>query len=154
MMHSTDFTTVDIVYRTCLTIVRHIRNHVEEARGGIHTRLFSHILHPEKDFIYIGTSPEAYSATEANPKFRPHPEHVVPCAVLVGEVRRLVKEGRHNDMEIGRLLQKNWMLAFITKEQADHLDYQLGFKSTMPKGWCFENGDPMARFKAGNITLK
>jgi len=137
----------EIVYRTCLTVVRHIRNHVEEERGGVHTRLFSHILHPEEEFVYIGQSPEVVSASNI------HPEHVVPCVVLIEETRRLIKEGKLGDEEIAKLLQKHWKIAFITKDQAKLVDYDLGYKSKMPDGWCFETGDSLARLNEANITL-
>ncbi|MGV8805188.1 MAG: hypothetical protein ACWA6Y_09520 [Polaromonas sp.] len=141
------FTKDDFVYRTCQTVVRHIRNHVEERRGGIHTRLFSHILHPERDFVYIGHSAEAIAGIDI------HCEHVVPCVVLVMETRRLIQEDQLDDDEIAKLLQKHWKIALITKKQARHIDLELGYKSKMPAGWNFETGETLARLDKANITL-
>ncbi|MGJ0483974.1 MAG: hypothetical protein ACR65R_05490 [Methylomicrobium sp.] len=137
----------EIVYRTCKTVVRHIRNHVEEDRGGIHTRLFSHILHPENDFVCLGKSSATNSSEDT------HPEHVVPCVVLVEETRRLIREGQLTDDDIAKLLQKHWKIALITKNEARTIDYELGYKSTMPEGWCFETGDTLARLRAANINI-
>lgn len=36
----TKFSIDEIVYRTCKTVVQHVKNHVEEERGGIHSRFF------------------------------------------------------------------------------------------------------------------
>ena len=141
------YTKEDIVYRTCLVLTRHIRNQVEENRNGNHTRIFSHLLHPEIDFVYLGKS------TKVTPETNTHPEHVVPCAVLLLETRRLIEESKIRDDEIAKLLQKHWKIAIITKEEANILDRDLGYKSIMPIGWSFEHGDTMARLKEGNITL-
>lgn len=141
------FTQDDFVYRTCQTVVRHIRNHVEEGRGGIHTRLFSHILHPERDFVYLGQSAEAAAGIDT------HCEHVVPCAVLIAETRRLIQEDQLDDDEIAKLLQKHWKIALVTKKQARHIDFELGYKSKMPTGWNFETGDTLARLDKANIAL-
>lgn len=144
----TTYAKEQIVHRTCLVLVRHIRNHVEEGRGGIHTRLFSHILHPEVDYVYAGRSPEAVTDLDI------HPEHVVPCAVLVDETRRLVIENKLNDDEIAQLLQRHWKIALITKKQARDIDVNLGYKSSMPRDWCFETGDTFARLKLAEIAIE
>jgi hypothetical protein len=137
----------ETVYRTCRLVVQHIRNHVETGHGGIHSRLFTHILHPERDFVGVGQSPEVLAGTE------PYPEHLVPCAVLIQETRRLILEKRLADEDIARLLQKHWKIALITKEQAKHIDFELRYRSTMPPGWCFETGDTFARLNEAGITL-
>ncbi len=143
------YTKEQIVHRTCLIIVRHIRNHVEEGRGGIHTRLFSHILHPEVEYVYAGRSPEVVVDSDI------HPEHVVPCSVLVDETRRLIIEDKANvkEIEIAQLLQRHWKIAFITKKQAHDIDVRLGYKSNMPLGWCFETGDTFERLKLARIKV-
>lgn len=149
-MQPMTYTKEQIVYRTCLIIVRHIRNHVEEDRGGINTRLFSHILHPEVDYVYAGRSPEVVDGSDM------HPEHVVPCAVLVDETRRLIREDKANDkeIEIAQLLHRHWKIVFITKKQARYIDVDLGYKSSMPRDWYFETGDTFARLKLARITIE
>jgi hypothetical protein len=141
------FSTNEVVYRASKTVVQLIRNHVEEERGGIHSRLFSHMLHPERDFVCIGQSDAVKGGASA------HPEHLVPCTILIQEVRRLLTESRLTDDEIAALLQKHWKIALISKEQARHIDFDLGYKSRMPDGWMFETGETLARLQSANISL-
>lgn len=141
------FSNEEIVYRTSRTLISHLRNHIEENRNGNHTRLFQHLLHPEERYVHLGTSTKVTATTPTRA------EHVVPCCVMLVESRRLVEEGRLSDDAIARLLQKHWKLATITREEAHHLDYTLGYKSTMPGGWCYESDDTLVRLKKANITL-
>jgi hypothetical protein len=93
----------DVVYETCLLIVRHFRNLVAHNGYGFNSRIFSHILHPEKEFVLIGTS------IEATQESTPYPEHVVPCAVLISECCRLISEN-FADAHIAELLQSTGKL--------------------------------------------
>ncbi len=136
----------EVVYETCLLIVRHFRNLLQYKINGFNTRLFSHMLHPERDFVFLGTSVEAKSASQL------HPEHVVPCAVLIGECCRLISEGQADEM-VAKLLRKHWKIALITKEQATELDHTRKWKSTMPPDWNFETGDTLERFDLANIQI-
>ncbi len=136
----------DLVTETCLLLVRHFKNLVAHDGAGFHTRIFSHILHPEKEFLFIGSSKEAL--LEGNI----HPEHVVPCAVLIGECCRLLNEGK-DEVYIAGLLEKHWKIAHITKDQAERLDKKpINLKSTMPEGWRFESGNTLARLEKIGIT--
>lgn len=147
----------EAVYKTSLLLVQHFRNmnsHSEVRKkkslgqSGFHTRVFSHMLHPEKEFVFLGIS------TELKKDERHHPEHVVPCVVLITECRRLIEES-HPDEYIAKLLQKHWKVAHITKEQAKKLDEKpLSLKSSMPDGWNFETGDTLARLEKAGIVLK
>jgi hypothetical protein len=105
------------------------------------------MLHWEFDFVGIGQS------TEVTNESGFHPEHVVPCAVLISETCRLIEGNVLNDTEIAKLLQKHWKIVRITKEQARQIDFGLGYKSTMPTGWCFEFGETLARLNEAEITL-
>jgi hypothetical protein len=137
----------ELVYRTCMLLVQHFRNLLEAGHGGFHSRIFQHMLHWEYDFVGIGQS------TEVTIESGFHPEHVVPCAVLIEETCRLIQESVLNDTEIASLRQKHWKIARITKEQAKQIDFGLGYKSTMPPGWRFEFGETLARLNAAEITL-
>ena len=76
-------------------------------------------------------------------------EHVVPIIFLVNEAIKMFKEGA-TDAEIANMLQQNLFVYHITKDQAKHLDNELGLKTTMPKGWKF--GDSVfARLDAAGI---
>ncbi len=136
----------EIIFETCKLLVRHFRNLIDHNGFGFHTRIFSHMLHPEKEFIFIGSSPESLSENDI------YPEHVVPCAVLLRECRRMILENQP-DSYIAELLQKHWKLAHITKKQAQRLDINLRLKNIMPSGWTFETGNSLARLEAANIKL-
>ena len=136
-----------LIYKTCELVVQHFRNLLEAGLGGFNSRIFQHMLHWEYDFVGIGSSKEALGTSDF------HPEHIVPCAVMIAEVKRLITEGNLSDSEIAKLLQKHWKIARITKEQAKYIDFQLGYKSSMPDGWSFEEGDTLARLKAANISI-
>ena len=141
----------DIVFETCKLLVKHFRNLMNYSPDrdiGFHTRVFSHFLHPESHFVHIGES------LEVNSKTPTHPEHVVPCAVLIVETRRLIREGRVSDNKIAAILARHWKVATITKDEANRLDFQLGLKSIMPDGWTFEHGETLARLDVAGIKLK
>ena len=134
----------EIIFHTCLLLVKHFRM-MKENDLAIHTRLFSHILHPEQKFVHIGNSNNVTEDTKN------HPEHVVPCLVLIDETCRLIENEEMNDEQIASLLQKHWKIATITKDEAHKVDHKLGYKSKMPDGWCFETGDTLARLKEADI---
>jgi hypothetical protein len=136
-----------IVQKTCHLLVCHFRNLLEYGDFGFHTRLFSHMLHPEHRFVFAGRSQAVTNDTPT------HPEHVVPCATLITECQRLISEGALSDEEIAALLHKHWKVAAITKKEQQRLDYAHGFKSKMPPGWRFEDGDTFARFAVAGIVL-
>lgn len=107
----------ELVSQTCLVLVQHFRNLVTHNGSGFNSRIFSHVLHPEKEFMFLGTS------EKLNIGEKPHPEHVVPCAVLITECCRLIKSNEnHSDEYIALLLQKHWKIAHITKDEAKKLD--------------------------------
>jgi len=135
----------EIVLKTCRLLVSHFRHCLEYGRG-FHSRLFEHMLHPEIQFVFVGKS---VSISKDTPT---HPEHVVPCAFMINECTRLIKEGVSDEL-IASLLEKHWKLALISKEEQRRLDCELGLKSTMPLGWRFEDGDTFARLKLANIEL-
>lgn len=93
----------DFVSATCLLLVDHFRNILLLSKNGagFHTRMFSHILHPEKHFVYAGQSEQVTSETPI------HLEHVVPCATLIAECKRLIKAETHSQEDIAILLKKH-----------------------------------------------
>ena len=96
-----------IVLKTCILLVSHFRNLHENKGLGFHTRLFSHMLHPEREFVFAGRSVNVNQDTDT------HPEHIVPCAVLISECRRMISQGA-TDEQIAPLLAKHWKIATIT----------------------------------------
>lgn len=136
------------VFKASLLLVEHFGDCLRRGGKGIHSRVFSHILHPEKDFVFAGASQAVIDGEKI------HPEHVVPCAVLISETCRLINEGMPND-EIAKLLSKHWRVAYISKKQADYLDTKngLNLKNSMPPDWKFETGDTFARLELAKIQL-
>ena len=137
----------EIVRKTCILLVSHFRNLGEYGDLGFNSRIFSHMLHPERHFVSAGISQSVKDGTPT------HPEHLVPCATLITECKRMIREGIHSDETIASLLQRHWKVATITKEERDRLDFRLKYKSTMPPGWRFEDGDTFARFIEAEIIL-
>jgi len=129
----------EILFKTCQLVVQWVKLHVDDRRGGLHTRIFSHILNPELDYVCAGISREAFEADRSARYF----EHVVPCRTLIVELRRLVACNERSADEIASMLMKHWKVALITKDQAREIDRH--YKSEMPEGWTFETGDTMAR---------
>lgn len=136
------------VYRASLLLVQHFKDCLERDGKGFNSRVFSHFLHPELDFVGVGRSQEVINGEPV------HPEHVVPCAVLIKEASRLIQKGTP-DTEVACLMSKHWKIALISKKQADYLDSKdgLNLKHTMPDGWCFETGDTYERLKMAGIEL-
>ncbi len=129
-------------------LVRHFNDCLECNGKGFHSRIFNYLLHPEGDFAGVRQSQEVINGEPV------HPEHVVPCAVLIKEsCRLLVKDV--SEIEIARLLSKHWKIAYISKELAAYIDSKegLNLKNRMPEGWCFESGDAYERLNRAEIKL-
>lgn len=136
------------VYKASLLLVEHFQYCIARDGKGIHSRIFSYILHPEVDFVAVGQSKEVIDGAEA------HPEHIVPCATLISESFRLIKENVPKE-KIAKLLAKHWKIVYISKDQASYLDTKKGLnmKFKMPNDWCFETGDTFARLKLADIQI-
>jgi predicted small metal-binding protein len=144
--------TEDVVYETCLILIRHFRTllRLNKDELGFHTRLFSHILHPETTFVYAGQS------EDISPETGVHLEHVVPCAALITHCKLLIKANKLSDEEIAQLLQKHWKVAHISRREQHILDSknEKNLKSKMPPDWTFEDGDTFERLKLAGIKLR
>lgn len=137
----------EIHYRACRALIALFRDQVESGLECVHSRIFNYVLHPELKYVGCGMSLEAKSGEPQ------HPEHVVPCSVLIKESFRLIKENNCSDNEIAQLLQKHWKIATISKSEARRLDLELRLKSKMPEGWRFEDGDTFARLKKAEVKV-
>lgn len=84
----------------------------------------------------------------------PHPEHVVPCSVIIWESIRLLEEGKSHE-EIAKLIAKHWKIVFISKEEASFIDTKKGLnlQHNMPANWDFETGDSFDRLKLAKIEV-
>ncbi len=139
---------IESIYKTSLLLVEHFSYCAQRGGKGIHSRIFSHILHPEEEFVAMGQSEEVMNGAS------PYPEHVVPCVTLIEESLRLLDQGMPKT-EIAELLAKHWKIVFISKQQANYLDAKdgLNLKSKMPEGWKFESGDTLARLNQAGIQV-
>lgn len=138
------------VLKASLHLVRHFKDCLErEEKGlpkGFNSRIFNFMLHPEADFVGIGRS---QAVIDGEPV---HPEHVVPCAKMIEECCRLIKNNMA-EIDIATLLSKHWKIAYISKSQAAYIDYDLGWKDKMPAGWRFEDGETYERLNRAGIYL-
>lgn len=136
------------VLKAATLLVQHFSDCQQRGNKGLHSRVFSYFLHPEADYVGVGRSKKLVPTESA------HPEHVVPCAVMIDECLQLLKAGvAHTD--IAELLAKHWKIVFITKDEARYLDSANGvnLKKCMPKDWCFQTGDSFARLQVAGIEF-
>lgn len=136
----------ELLASTCRLVFSHVRNVDRHGGAGLHTRLFSHLLHPEEQFVFAGRSTRLANGEASRL------EHVAPCAVLLSEIRRLIELGV-SDETVASMLARHWRVARITKAEQECLDHDFALKATMPTGWSLEKGDTFARFTAAGITL-
>ena len=81
-----------------------------------------------------------------------HREHVVPLALIRDHCEKMFSLGA-NVAAVTKLLERHLKIVMISKAERLRLDFDLGLKVSMPKGWSFddENADPFARLKAAGI---
>ncbi|WP_152639792.1 hypothetical protein [Sphingobium bisphenolivorans] len=81
-----------------------------------------------------------------------HREHVVPLALIRDQCEKMFSLGA-NVAAVTKLLERHLKIVMISKAERLRLDFDLGLKVSMPKGWSFddENADPFARLKAAGI---
>ena len=78
-------------------------------------------------------------------------EHIVPCDLIISQAVAMIKAGSTDD-EVALMIFKNLFIVIITPEEAAHLDYVLGLKTTMPAGWNFGD-DIFARLVLAGIAV-
>ena len=144
----------ELVFKSCLLLVLHIKDLIthEKRTGkriGYHSRIFQHFLHPEKKFVLLGESRKINENKDSDH----HPEHIVPCAYMIKELERLLKEEKYSDECLARALQKHWKIVHITREEAKRLDTDLKLKDKMPDGWDFMESCSEARLKKARIEI-
>ena len=76
-------------------------------------------------------------------------EHIVPCALVIEEARRMLQHGSSME-DVAKLLHENIIVVLVTDEEAETLDFV--WKVSMPEGWAFGH-DPYARLRACGIHL-
>lgn len=123
-----------------------LEHHWEEQKdmrpraARVHSRIFDALIH--SSLILYGVSVKGTG----------HTEHLVPCSLIRDQAFKMFWDGK----EVGAvalMLQRTLKIAHITKEEARFIDFDLGFKTTMPGDWCFETGAVTARLDAAGIKL-
>ena len=142
----------EVIYQTSLMLAEHFSNCIERKKAGIpsglHSRIFSHILHPEADFVAVGRSQEVVNGAI------PHPEHIVPCSTIIWESIRLLEEGKSKE-EVAKLIVKHWKIVFISKDESSLIDTKkrLNLQCSMPENWEFETDDSFERLNLAGIKV-
>jgi hypothetical protein len=106
----------------------------------VHSRIFDILV--DKSYIELNQKSRENSYTE----------HVVPCAYIRNLSFDMFWSGRTVDdvaIMIGQLLK----IAYIRREEAKYIDYELGYKDEMPEGWLYPEGDPLIRLKLANLDV-
>ena len=140
------------VYKTSLVLVEHFLNYIEQKKLGVHlgvhSRILSYILHPEVEFVTVGRSQKVADGAIS------HPEHIVPCSIIIWESIRLLEEGKSKE-EVAKLIAKHWKIVLISKDEANFIDTKKGLnlKSSMPDNWNFETGDSFERLNLAGIQV-
>lgn len=147
IMNTAKLTPEEVHLRACQALVSLFRDQVESNIECVHSRIFNYVLHPEQRYVHCAHSEAVKEGVKT------HPEHVVPCALMIRECFSFIKEGKYSDDEIAGFLQQHWKIVTITKEEAKRLDSELRLKSTMPEGWHLDSEDTFARFKKANIKV-
>ncbi|MDH5472145.1 MAG: hypothetical protein OEY61_04755 [Gammaproteobacteria bacterium] len=134
------FTNAELKRRALYRVAFILHQQWEESGGG-DTRLFDWLVND--DFVYIGTSIKGSD----------YREHVVPRAVIRDLCIQQFEKGKDAN-DVVDLIDELLMIARISKEEADHLDHTLGYKSTMPPDWKYGHGDNRRRLIEAGIKLE
>lgn len=126
-----------LVKRACLRMANVLYGHWEEGTGA-HTRLFEKLI--DEGYIVVGTSIRGGA----------YREHVVPFKVLRDRCNEYFDKGRRAE-DVAPFIETHLKVAFITMDERDRLDFELGLRDRMPDGW--QEGDVMARLRMAGIVL-
>lgn len=143
------------VEKTCEVVIQHLKNVIlfqsqVNQCWGYHSRFMESLLHPEDRLIYKGISKNLFD----NKELIRRKEHIVPMGFLLNELWELIEKAQYTDQELVKILKRNLGIAYITQDEAKRLDGKVsGLKSSMPKGWCLEEDDPIDRLRAVGIIL-
>jgi hypothetical protein len=118
---------------------RALRSLWVEGDSKAHTRLFETLI--RDDYVIHGSS--GLGGT--------YREHAVPLSLIRDHCLLLLGDGKSDD-EVAAFIEEHLRIVLMTKQEAKHIDLELGFRTKMPPGW--EVGDaPLARFKTAGISI-
>jgi len=67
---------------------------------------------------------------------RTYREHVVPCDLLLKQTVEMFQSGATVE-QVAQMLKDNLAIAYIDPKDAEYIDGELGWRTTMPAGWKF-----------------
>ena len=113
---------------------------------GLSTYFVYMMTNADRSVLYIGMT------NDLERRVAEHREHVVPLALIRDHCEKMFSLGG-NVAAVTKLLERHLKIVMISKAERLRLDFDLGLKVSMPKGWSFddENADPFARLKAAGI---
>jgi hypothetical protein len=126
--------------RAFIRIANVLKEHAEEGRFP-HSRIFETLMPDE--WIISGKSVNGGGWRE----------HVVPCAYLARQCIHAFENGASVDA-IAVLLEKYLKIVHITPAERHVIDFELGYRSTMPGNWVFGEGAPLQRLIEAKIVLE
>lgn len=126
--------------RALSRIARVLVEHAEEERFP-HSRFFETLM------------PDAWIIGGRSKKGGGWREHIVPCAYLARECINAINNGA-KEGDIAALLEKYLRIVHITPAERRVIDFDLGYRNTMPPDWIFGQDDPFQRLIDANIILE
>jgi hypothetical protein len=75
-------------------------------------------------------------------------EHPIPSAVT----RDALRDSDRSGATIRRILAKTDCVTILSKAEDEQLKKE-GLNSSMPDGWCYDTGDPLARYQLVGIEI-
>ncbi|OGQ52435.1 MAG: hypothetical protein A3J24_13240 [Deltaproteobacteria bacterium RIFCSPLOWO2_02_FULL_53_8] len=131
----------EVIDRSYIRLARYIRQIYAGGAQG-HTRVFDYFIPLES--IPTGRSHSGIS----------HPEHVVPCAVILKTCLDYFAQNGQSLDEVVKLIRKLLVIVYIAEEERKTLDTgSSALKDKMPPGWDLENGCIFARLHSAKIEF-
>ncbi len=106
----------------------------------IHTRILEILI--SDSFVTLGESVNG----------KGHREHIVPLVMIIDESIKMFNKNYLTE-DVAQMIENNLIIIHITKDEQKYLDFELGYKKTMPEEWKFGD-DPYARLKKALIEIK
>lgn len=133
------FSEEQLASRAFLRLARILYEQWEEFEGG-DTRLFDWLISDK--YTYVGRS-------EKGDEYR---EHLVPRA-LIRDICLKQFEAGESIEHVASIIRNLLKVARISRDEAHHIDVQLGLRTSMPPDWDYRSGDYMARLRVGGVRL-
>jgi hypothetical protein len=126
---------------------------VKRSLGNLIARGTAELYDIADNMITIGATAEAFELLNAGDK-KPYREHAVPCEMIVKKAVKMYQDDRASVVDVAKMIRRNLTIVLMsdvrpdkdTKSERERLDAK--YKTTMPAGWDFETGHPLARFRS------